>query len=220
VPRGAGVFSAYGLCVAEIAQHFVRTFRARLDTINYDELEDAWRGVEEQARAAMEAEGVASEAIAVRRLADLRYVGQSTELLIPYDTEGARSATQALEAAFAAEHARAYGHELEDAPVELVALRVTAVVPAAEEHPPSGHVDNGGQSVAAAEPVSREAFFGPAHGWLSAPVYQARADYRGGCRGPCIVELYDTTVVVPPHWRVALDVTGSLVLTAEGTCGK
>ena len=59
----------------------------------------------------------------VRGAADLRYAGQSFELLVPFG-DGDLAET------FHAEHERRYGHADPDRPVELVTLRAAAVGPA------------------------------------------------------------------------------------------
>src|SRR6202008_3902424 len=61
---------------------------------------------------------------AVPPAADLRYAGQSFELMVPLVDE--------LAAAFHAEHERRYGHADPDRAIELVTLRAAAVAPAAE----------------------------------------------------------------------------------------
>ena len=59
---------------------------------------------------------------------------------------------------------------------------------------------------------SRRAYFGRAQGWIDTPVV-ARAALAGGGAGPCIVEEYDSTCLVPPGVRANVDGRGNLVLT-------
>ena len=63
-----------------------------------------------------------------------------------------------------------------------------------------------------AESGARRAYFGRAHGWIDTPVV-ARAALAGGGEGPCIVEEYDSTCLVPPGVRATVDASGNLVLT-------
>ena len=60
----------------------------------------------------------------VRGAADLRYAGQSFELLVPFEDP------DELADAFHAEHERRYGHADRERAVELVTLRAAAVRPA------------------------------------------------------------------------------------------
>jgi len=117
----------------------------------------------------------------------------------------------ALAEAFSVEHERTYGHRAgAEEPVELVTLKVVGRgvpdVPraalAARAALPKG--------VVIAEPL-RQAYFGPVHGWQETPVF-IRADLVEPLEGPCIVEEYDSTCVVPPGSIASLDDYGNIVI--------
>ena len=57
----------------------------------------------------------------------------------------------------------------------------------------------------------RRAYFGPETGWLDTPVIprSALATPQGG---PCIVEEYDATCVIPPGPRAELDDFGNILI--------
>jgi N-methylhydantoinase A len=59
--------------------------------------------------------------------------------------------------------------------------------------------------------AARQAYFGPQLGWLSTPVL-TRAALTTPHEGPCIIEEYDATCVVPPRARAALDSYGNMVI--------
>ena len=58
---------------------------------------------------------------------------------------------------------------------------------------------------------SRRAYFGPRTGWLETPVVR-RADLQAPRDGPCIVEEYDATCIIPPGARAGLDGFGSILI--------
>jgi N-methylhydantoinase A len=58
---------------------------------------------------------------------------------------------------------------------------------------------------------ARQAYFGPQAGWLHTPVIP-RADLTTAHQGPCIIEEYDATCVVPPGVTAVLDTYGNIVL--------
>ena len=69
--------------------------------------------------------------------------------------------------------------------------------------------------IAIAEP-RRSAYFGPGNGWLDAELLN-RSDLRTPAPGPCIVEEYDSTCLVPPGWTARLDAYGNIAITrSEG----
>src|SRR5216110_1283540 len=118
------------------------------------------------------------------------------------------AALAAIEEAFGAEHERTYGHRAGvEEPVELVNLEVIgrgipdvprAALAAAASLAPD---------VAIAEPA-RRAYFGPAQGWLEARIVN-RSALKAPHAGPCIVEEYDATCLVPPGWNARLDAHGN-----------
>jgi N-methylhydantoinase A len=57
----------------------------------------------------------------------------------------------------------------------------------------------------------RRVYFGPASGWLATPIL-SRADLATPREGPAIVEEYDSTCVVPPGARAALDGWDNIVM--------
>jgi N-methylhydantoinase A len=57
----------------------------------------------------------------------------------------------------------------------------------------------------------RQAYFGPSIGWLETPVLE-RGDLTTPQEGPCIVEEYDATCIVPPKARAMLDAYGNIVI--------
>ena len=103
-------------------------------------------------------------------------------------------------------HARAGADE----PVELITLKVVgrglpdvprAALAAAAELP---------EGVVIAQPL-RRAYFGPAHGWCDTDIIN-RADLGEPRAGPCIIEEYDSTCVVPPGSTANLDPFGNIVI--------
>jgi N-methylhydantoinase A len=54
-------------------------------------------------------------------------------------------------------------------------------------------------------------YFGPDTGWLDTPILR-RADLTGGRRGPCIVEEYDATCVVPSAATAERDEHGNILI--------
>jgi N-methylhydantoinase A len=54
-------------------------------------------------------------------------------------------------------------------------------------------------------------YFGPELGWRQTPIID-RPDLMTSREGPCIVEEYDATCVIPPGARASLDVHGNIVI--------
>jgi len=182
-----------------------------LRTTDPQELNAAWEPMAAAARAQLETDGFTPEQMRIRRAANMHYQGQTFELTVPVpDGPLDAAAVAALEEAFGQEHERTYGHRAgPEEPVELVNLQVVG-----QGIPEQTRVPERLNPVKAAETlrrVSRQAYFGPETGWLETPVLP-RADLQSPREGPCIVEEYDATCVVPPKARAGLDAYGNIII--------
>src|SRR5262249_20510594 len=125
VPAHAGLFSALGCAVTDVAYDHVQTFRRPLDRLGAADLEARYAPLGAAGSAPLLAEGHAGPAIQVDRGLDGRYVGQNYELEVAW-----RGDLDLLRREFQALHQRLYGYATGEA-VECVNLRVRASVPVA-----------------------------------------------------------------------------------------
>jgi N-methylhydantoinase A len=199
IPAHAGVFSALGCVVAEVAYDHVQTYRRPLHGLDASELDARFAPLVAAVRAPLLAEGHRAEAIDVWRSVDVRYVGQNYELEVAWTGDIA-----ALRAGFHAAHRRLYAYATDDA-VECVNLRVRASVEAAGARLPEWPTTGAGQPFA-----EHEAYF-PETGPAALPVYR-REDLppEHPVKGPALIEdPWATTLVYPGH-TAQLDRTGNL----------
>ncbi|MDE3230189.1 MAG: hydantoinase/oxoprolinase family protein [Chloroflexota bacterium] len=205
IPPVAGVLSAYGMLAADIVKDYVRTVMLPLS--GSDEVIAAELArLAERGRLDLIGEGCAERRVSIERALDVRYVGQSYELTVPFD-DGADMAS-----AFHRAHARRFGYSDEREPVEIVNVRVKA----------RGHVDTPPLSRQASNEPPRSAAlrsqrvaFSGADGrliWRQTPVYPRERLASGATlRGPVIVAQYDTTTVLPPGWSATVDAVGAIL---------
>jgi N-methylhydantoinase A len=205
VPPAPGLFSAFGLLCADVEHHYVRTLRGRTAELDPERVARVLGALEAEGRAALAEEGFGPGAVRIRRLADLRYHGQTSELTVPApDGPPDRGWLGGLEEAFGEEYERTYGHRPAE-PVELVNLRVVAQGVARGARVP----DRFDLDRTRAGAGHRRAYFGPEPGWLDAVVL-GRADLATARAGPLIVEEYDATCLVPPGATAVLDTAGNI----------
>jgi N-methylhydantoinase A len=212
IPPSAGVFSSFGLLYAEVEYYFTRTRKRLLRAAAPDDVQAVLDALEAEARARLGGDGFAPERIELRRSASLHYKGQSFELRVALPSGRLdRAALTALEEAFGAEHERTYGHRAGvEEPVELVSLDIVGRGIPETPRAASAAGASLAPDVAIAEP-RRPAYFGPGLGWLDAEIVN-RSDLRAPQEGPCIVEEYDSTCLVPPGWTARLDGYGNIAL--------
>jgi N-methylhydantoinase A len=210
VPRAPGLFSALGLLYADVEHHYGRTFRRLLRQMDLDALNAAWGDLVNQARAQLEAEGFSRPRMRISRLASLHYQGQSFDLAVPAPDGALDAAALAgLEEAFGHEHERTYGHRAgPEEPVELTEIRVVG------QGIPERPLTPRALDLEAADLDGlphRTAYFGPETGWLDTPVIR-RPALATPHAGPCIVEEYDATCIIPPGARAAVDDLGNIII--------
>jgi N-methylhydantoinase A len=201
VPPYPGIFSAVGLLFADLESEAVETFRADLATLDRLQLIAVIDRLEGLVRRDLSAAGIPGERQATERHLSLRYLGQTQTLtLVLANTSIDAAALCALAEAFGAEHERTYGHRAEAGePLELTAVRIVGrgyfggkrTIP---EPKPS----------AARNDVRRRAYFGPRDGWREVRVISRGEVDDSGMAGPCIIEEYDSTCLVPPESRARL----------------
>ena len=137
VPKFPGALSAVGILRADVVKDFSRTvlrkvpldgegnsFRRRERSPGLDrDLQRAFSALARQAAHEMRGEGFSDGQVRVEKLLDVRYVGQSFDLMVP-------AAIDFVDR-FHQEHARRYGYADAARPVEVVNVRVraTGVVP-------------------------------------------------------------------------------------------
>jgi N-methylhydantoinase A len=209
VPPAAGLFSCFGLLCSDVAYHFTRTFRRLVREADLAEFNRLVGELEREATARLAADGFPASRMQLSRTAHLHYQGQIYDLRVPL--AGGQLTARALAdlaEAFGQEHERTYGHRAgEDEPVEVVSIQVIGHgIPERPRVPAAPAL-----SRSTGKAASRRAFFGPDVGWLQTPIVM-RGDLASRVAGPCIVEEYDATTVVPPGASASLDDFGNIVI--------
>ena len=210
IPPSPGLFSSFGLLYADVEHHYSRTVRRVLRDSGPALLNAAWQELEDQAREQLAMDGFSDGQMRFRRAANMHYKGQIFELTVPApDGVIDAAAVATLEEAFGQEHEVTYGHRAgPEEPVELVnAMVVGQGIP----HRPRVPDRLINEAAVGDKLPPRQAYFGPEAGWIETPVIH-RADLTSAHIGPCIVEEYDATCLVPPEATASLDSYGNIVI--------
>lgn len=203
IPTVPGALCALGCLAADLRADFVQTFGNRCDRLAPAALEAAYGGLEAEARAWLENEGVPVQAARFERSAEMRYVGQSFELRTPFP-EGPLESLDAVLEAFYGTYEQTYGYADRRVPVEIVDLRVQVVGHTPKPRLEGADGEGRARSAARAAPATRRISW--ANQEFEAQIYD-RAALRPGdlIRGPAVVEQDDTTTVVPPGFHLRVD---------------
>ncbi|WP_147539080.1 hydantoinase/oxoprolinase family protein [Anaerotruncus rubiinfantis] len=206
VPLVPGAFSAWGMLQADVRHDSVRTLMRDTRKLTQVQLEGFFVDLRGELGDLLRMEGIASGAARFERSFDMRYLGQEYTITVPVPDDG-DFLGEAVEA-FHAAHMRLYGHASVNEGVELVNVRLAAVVAAKKTPLPALPCDAHG-----APPVLKTAkgVFGGREWNLD--IYH-RDGMRPGHRlcGPAVVVELTSTTVVPPDWTCEIDENQSLVL--------
>ncbi len=209
-PRAAGVLSALGLLMADLAHHFVRTVLLGEDALDWALINRVLDEFREEGRRRLLQDGLPEGQILFAPSMDLRYRGQAFELTIPVPNKplGAGDWPGIVER-FHEEHERAYGFSAPEEPLEVVNLRLVALGREAKPELPRLPRAEGRP-----EPWGERPVYFAGVGWLSCPLYDR--DELGAfaeLEGPAIVEGPDATVVLHPGHRARVDAYGNLIVS-------
>ncbi len=205
IPRTPGVLSALGMLAADIIKDYVRTIMIHSQEAN-EGVRSVFDELEEQGRAELAQEGFSSEQVTIEPSLDLRYVGQSYELAVPFEGDIERAITH-----FHAAHEKRFGYSDPRERVQVVNVRLKARGTAArpllerqEEHREATATPIGTGSVVFAGADGAKTY--------DTAVYEREKLMPGvTCKGPAIITQYDTTTVLPPEWQARIDGVGNLI---------
>ena len=216
VPPFPGVFSSFGLLVADVEHHFVQTYFKTFDELDITELSSLLTNLWEQGRSQLRAEGFDDARHEIVTQLDMKYEGQVSDLTVPVPSGAVGPQTlKAVAAAFEDEHELSYGYRSPDSGYQLVNVRViarglpeTPRMPERLELP----VSSNGSGDGSGGHTQRDVYFGPNRGWSSAPVVDRQSLAGKISEGPLIIEEYDSTTVVPPGWTAAVGQWSNIIL--------
>jgi N-methylhydantoinase A len=196
VPWAPGVLSAYGLLCADAVEEKSQTVFMMPD--DAASIEKSLASLAREVEATLAREAGSTSGIRTERIVDLRYVGQSYEISVPYG--------RGLERRFHRAHKRLYGYAENEARVEVVNVRARGLR-GGPAPPPLASGETGTRLVSKAGRV-----------WWRGDRRRAAVYARGSLApgevlaGPSVVVEYSATTFIPPGWRGEIDSARSLML--------
>jgi N-methylhydantoinase A len=206
-PAGAGVYSAFGLLTAPPTADIVRADRRRLDDdLDLAAVHALFDDGFAEAREVLAAARVDEADVTVDHLADVRYIGQGSQLTVAVDKAFLESGDQtALVAAFEDAHRARFGRILPGVPVEVVNWRGrlrTAPPTAASPQQQVGDA-GGGREI--------QVYVGRTEGYRTATLVHRATLRLGECvTGPAIVQEDECAIYVGPGATAVLDDHGNV----------
>ncbi|HIQ29155.1 MAG TPA: hydantoinase/oxoprolinase family protein [Candidatus Caldiarchaeum subterraneum] len=214
IPRYPGLFSSYGLMFTDLRYDRVTAYMQVFEGEEYDYVEDKYIELEQEIINYLTSKGFEISRITLGRLADVRYLGQAHELLIDAPARFNDKTARAFIEHFHAKHEATYGYSRRGEKLEIVALRVYAVVKTSKPKLETYRQEREKPEKDALK-EKREIYLNDT--WVKASVYN-RDKLRCGNRiqGPAVVEQYDSTTLIPEGWIASVDQYLNIILTSRG----
>ena len=205
IPPYPGVWSAFGLLTADIKHDLTQSIIKPLTMEILPQLEVSFKELVHEGINQCVEDGFNQDEVIVVKAVDVRLIGQSYEITVPY-SNNIREISQLFDTA----HNQAYGYSSPEAPHEIINIRVSAIVPlpkfplaklpqGEEVPPPSSLLE-----------VRKVYLNGK---WEDVKIYQkSLLGSSNKIVGPCIIEQADTTVLVDGGWIMEVLVDGHIVM--------
>jgi N-methylhydantoinase A len=200
VPVNGGVLSAFGMVIADRGRQFSRTLNLTLTPDIESTIQSALSELSEQASNELARElddQKQSSEIVVSHKAELRYLGQSFTLTVPY------TSLLDCQSAFTKLHHKRYGYSLSN-PIQIVTLHVSPKIQTQSfDLPAIGSVNQCNE-------VEQVTVFGV--DGLARFVRREELPQGEEVFGPAIIAEYAATTFVAPSWSAQHDRFGNLLM--------
>ena len=203
-PPGAGVGSTIGMLMAPARVDRVASLNVPLAAADWREVARIFARLDAEAEAVIADTGAALSQASARRLADMRYIGQGSEITVALpDSLDADAVRAAFEAAYRA----LFSRTPPGAAIQFVALRLALSAPM----PGSGGRLALTPRVAASRKGTRPVWFPEAGGFVETAVYDRYALHVGHTiEGPAVFEENESTFVIGPGGHATILEDGTI----------
>ena len=195
IPKHPGILSAIGMLLADVIKDYSQTVMISEDNFKKEVFEDYFKKIENKAIDDILNEGIERENIFLERYLDMRYKGQSYEIVVPFKENFIEE--------FHKLHEKLYGYANRDKKVEAVNVRIRArgILPKPEFKKSEKLIEKVDEKAIYGE--KGVIFNGRSH---KTKVYERELLLPGNkFLGPAIIVEYSSTIVVPPECEVKID---------------
>ncbi len=202
IPKNPGLFSAFGLLMADSIKEYAQTIVKKNGLISRQKLSIRMKELIQRGLREMKAEEIPARDTTCLMFLDMRYQGQSYEITVPF--------SEKVNQAFHKAHAKLYGYTDENRPIEIVNLRVR-LIGKSQKPTLKPLSEKPLRKLQDAQIDQQKTFFSGKY--CKTPVYD-RDRLTPGTRflGPAVVSEFSSTTVVPPEFKCRVDPYENLIL--------
>jgi len=202
VPANPGILSALGMIMADVIKDYSLTVMKNQFTTTRDDLLAFFVDLEQRGRKDLAQEGFSEDRLYLERYLDMRYEGQSFEIMVSFSDTYVDD--------FHRCHEKTYGYRNKDKIVEIVNIRLRARgTPQKPQFAAAGK--RRAQPDRAALLGMRDVVFD--HQPMPTPIYDREKLACGNrIKGPAVVVEYSSTIIIPPFAAARVDAFANLLL--------
>ncbi len=202
IPKHPGILSAIGMLLADVIKDYSQTVMIQQKDFKKSKFENLFKNVEKRAIQDLINEGIEKENIILERYLDMRYKGQSYEIMVPFKDNFIEL--------FHQYHEKLYGYANRDKAVEAVNIRIRArgILPKPEFKKAENLTDK----------IDNKAIYGEKKVIFNEKEYNTKIYERDYLKpgnkfdGPAIIVEYSSTIVVPPESYVKIDAFENILI--------
>jgi len=205
IPVNPGVLSALGMIMSDFIKDYSLTIMSVYSPDMIFHIEKVMQTLKEKAVKDLKNEGFDEKNIRIEKLLDMRYIGQSYEIIVPYSKD--------IDKKFHDLHRTYYGYSRENIDIEIVNVRIRAY--GITEKPYIQRIEKGNKK------ISKEAFLGYTDMYINGSFKKVRVIQRDKLKAgniidsPSIIVEYSSTILIPEFARGFVDVFGNIILDIE-----
>jgi N-methylhydantoinase A len=213
IPPYPGVFCAWGLLGMDIVHAYSQTYNRLLSSVNFQDIDYAYREMATQALEMLREEKIPEEKIEFVRSLDICYAGQGHYVEVPLSDVNIKEQSQEeIGELFHHLHEIKYGHRLE-APIRITNIRMKAIGKLKEV--PVKEIETGKNIPESAFKPTREVYLDGSS--VTCPIYDRERLICGNViSGPAIIEEPHHTTIVAGNQTLKVDTWGNLVIDIRG----
>ena len=202
VPKNPGILSALGMLMTDVIKDYSLTVMLK-DAADLPVLQKHYHDLEVKARTDLQAEGFSEDKISLESYLDMRYQGQSHEIMLVFTEDYLHD--------FHRYHEERYGYASPEQKTEIVNIRLRARGISADiSLPVSAYA---GTSVAEAALLGERQIIFEQQSCQVKIYDREQLKYGNSINGPAIVVEYSSTVILPPGSQAEVDKYGNLIIT-------
>ncbi len=206
VPKNPGILSAIGMLMADIIKDYSLTVMLKSEHTDFENIEKMFEPLDEQGMDDLQKEGIDEKDILLEHYLDIRYFGQSYEIMVPFDEDYIGN--------FHNLHKQSYGYADKNKKVEIVNLRLRAKgIPKKPEFE---------EMKCTSKAINNDAVLGIKDVVFDSRIYKTKIVSRDKLKcgniveGPAIAVEYSSTIVLPPESISTVDKFGNLIIDIQG----